>query len=489
MAPSNRSAENLRIVIIGAGMAGICASIKLTAAGYPNHVVYEKADKVGGTWRENTYPGLSCDVPAQIYTYSFEPNPEWNSTFATGSEIYDYFHQVAEKHGVYDKIYFGEEITHCEFEDGRWSIRTGTGREDCADIVIAATGVLHHPLVADIPDLETFEGASFHSARWDHDIDLDGKRVGVIGTGSTAIQLASALVDRVERFDLFQRTAQWVMPIEDIPFTDEQKSDYRAHPEKLTVLREELIAEFADFFSNAVIDADSPAIKQIEAACLENLENNVTDPELREELRPDYRAACKRLIFSTDFYDAIQRPNANLITAGIEKVEPQGVRTADGKLHELDVLVVATGFKVDAFIRPTTVLGRKGVNLDDVWAHHPVAYLAISVPEFPNFFMLDGPNGPVGNISLITVVESQMDYVLQLLDEIKEGRCKEISATQDAATRFEAERREAALSSIWSTGCNSWYLDQDGVPATWPWGPTRFRKEMSRPDLDAFDRA
>jgi cation diffusion facilitator CzcD-associated flavoprotein CzcO len=476
-----------RIVVIGAGMAGILTAIELRRHGFEDFVVYEKGDRLGGTWRENTYPGLACDVPAHLYTYSFEPNPDWSSTFAPGPEIQAYFERIAAKYDVVSSIRFGREIVDCEFRDGRWHLRASTGETDVADVIIAATGVLHHPNVPHLPGIESFAGASFHSARWDHSVPLDGRRVGVVGTGSTAIQITSALVERVAKFVLFQRTAQWVMPGPNPPFTEEEKALFRRDPAALDALRDEINAKF-QFFANAVIDAESEEMKAIEAACLANLEDGVKDPVLREKLRPSYRAACKRLIFSPDFYEKIQHPSASVVTAAIERIEPRGVRTADGELHELDVLVLATGFRPDQFIRPTRVIGRGGVDLDDVWKEHPLAYLSISVPGFPNFFMLNGPNGPVGNFSLIQIAEAQMAYVLQLLEQIRIGHCREISARADATIAFEKKRAEAAKQSIWATGCKSWYLDKNGVPASWPWSPARFFEEMNRPKLEFYDQ-
>ena len=486
MGKAERIAKNPRIVIIGAGMAGILSVIKLRNAGYDNFVVYEKSARVGGTWRENTYPGIACDVPAHLYTYSFERNPDWSSTFASGPEIQRYFEHCAEKYDVMRHIRFNEAVPTCIFRDGQWHLKTSTGREDVADIVIAATGVLHHPHTADIPGLLSFQGARFHSAQWDHQVPLDGRRVGVIGTGSTANQICSALVDRVGRFDMFQRTAQWVMPIENKRYTEEEKRSFREDPGVLQTMIDEA-QHYFEHFSNAVIDADSAEMAEIENACRDYLAT-VKDPVLREKLRPNYRAGCKRLIFSGDFYEKIQRPNAHLITTPIERVEPNGVRLADGELRELDVLVVATGFRVDSFIRPTTVLGRGGCNLDDAWAEKPVAYLSLSVPGFPNFFMLNGPNGPVGNFSLIQIAEHQLHYIIQLLDEIRAGRCSEISAQRDASDTWEAERVEVAKKSIWSTGCRSWYLDKNGVPASWPWSRAKFFEAMAKPALEAFER-
>ena len=481
------SRRPLRIVIIGAGMAGILSAIKLREAGYGDFVIYEKAAKLGGTWRENTYPGIACDVPAHLYTYSFEPNPDWSHVFAPGDEIQRYFERVADKYGVTPSIRCGVEVQRCEFVAGRWHLQLGNGTTDTADIVIAASGVLHHPNLPAIAGLDTYTGARFHSAQWDHTVALDGRRVGVIGTGSTAIQITSALADRAAKFTLFQRTAQWIAPIENPPYSVEERAAFARDPSLIEKLRRDIDKAAIEKISNAVIDAESPEMKKIEAMCLANLERHVRDPALREKLRPNYRAACKRLIFSSDFYTAIQHPNAELVTDAIACVEAGGVRTQDGRLHELDVLVLATGFRADRFIRPAVVRGRQGVTLDDVWADHPTAYLSLSVPGFPNFFLLNGPNGPVGNFSLIQIAELQLGYVLQLIARLRDGDCREISASSAATRAFDVARIEAAKKSIWATGCKSWYLDRNGVPASWPWTYTRFAEEMATPKLEAYE--
>jgi cation diffusion facilitator CzcD-associated flavoprotein CzcO len=480
--------RDVRIAVIGAGMSGILTAIKLREAGLTDFTIYEKADRPGGTWRENTYPGIACDVPSHLYSYSFALNPEWSHRFSPGDEIQAYFERVAREHGVTEAVRFGEEVTRCELRDGRWHLETSKGARDVVDFVIAATGVLHHPLIPDIEGLESFAGESFHSARWNHDVSLDGKRVGIVGTGSSAVQIVSAIVERVAHVSLFQRTAQWIMPQENPAYTDEERETFRSEPQEMAQLHGDLSRLFAEGFSNAVVDADSPQIKMIEQTCVANLEENVLDPELRERLRPDYRAACKRLVVSPDFYQAIQQPDAELVTEAIERIEPEGIRTRDGRLHELDVLVLATGFRVDRFLRPMDVVGRGGVRLEDVWADRPVAYLSISIPGFPNLFMLNGPNGPVGNFSLIEVAELQLAYILQLVDVVRSGGCREISADAAATRRFDEERVEAAKKTVWSTGCNSWYLDDRGIPATWPWTFDRFREEMEKPRLEAYEQ-
>jgi cation diffusion facilitator CzcD-associated flavoprotein CzcO len=364
---------------------------------------------------------------------------------------------------------------------------TTSGDQGRFDVVIAATGVLHHPRLPDIDGLDTFEGEIFHSARWDHDVELAGRRVGVIGTGSTAVQITGAVIDDVGRLSLFQRTPQWIMPLDNQPIGAEQRTAFREDPDRLRELREFLERSFAENFADAVVDSESAALAKIEATCRAHLDSQVSDPELRRRLTPDYRAACKRLVVSGDFYDAIQRPNAVLVTESIDRIEPGGIRTVDGTLHELDVIVLATGFHVDRFVRPVEVVGPEGHSLEEAWASGPTAYLSVAIPGFPNLFLLNGPNGPVGNFSLIQVAELQMGYILQLVELLRDGTTAAIAARADAAAAFELERVDAAQRTVWVTGCNSWYLDAHGVPAAWPWKFQRFRDVMTAPDLSAFE--
>jgi cation diffusion facilitator CzcD-associated flavoprotein CzcO len=476
-----------RIIIIGAGMAGIAAAVKFHQAGLDDFVIYEKAADVGGTWRENTYPGVACDVPSHLYSYSFAPNPGWSHVFSPGAEIQAYLRQVVADHHLGERMVLGCEVTRAEWLGDRWRIATRDGTEDQADIVIAATGVLHHPAWPDIAGVDDFEGAVFHSARWDHTVELGGARVGVVGTGSSAVQITGAIVDRVGALRLFQRTPQWILPADNPPIPEEDRVVYRADPAAIAALRQELANTFSEGFANAVIDAESPQAHLLQQMCEAHLDSSVSDPVLRRQLRPDYRAACKRLVVSANFYTAIQQPNARLVTSPIQGVEAAGVRTADGQLHELDVLVLATGFRVDRFLRPIQVTGRDGISLDSVWAKRPSAYLSVSIPDFPNLFLLNGPNGPVGNFSLIDVAEAQLDYIVQLIEPVRQGRAGGLCASAAAAERFETDRVEATAKTVWVTGCHSWYLDDRGVPAAWPWSMNRFREVMARPDFDDFD--
>jgi cation diffusion facilitator CzcD-associated flavoprotein CzcO len=482
--PTRRS---LRFVVIGAGMAGILSAIKLKEAGFEDVVIYEKADRLGGTWRENTYPGIACDVPAHFYSYSFALNPEWSRRYAPGAEIQAYFERVAHRYGVDTLIRYGKEIVTCERASGRWKLQAKDGSHDEADFVIAATGVLHHPAYPDIEGLDSFAGPRFHSARWDHGVPLAGKRVGVIGTGSSAVQIVSALIDQVKQLSLFQRTPQWITPIENTPFSEEEKARFREDPDAIMAIRSEVSTMYIDGFSNHLSDMNSPQLQMIHEFCKAHLESSVKDPELREKLRPDYRAGCKRLVLSGAFYDAIQRPNAKLVAETIERIEKGGVRTRDGKLHELDVLVLATGFRVDRFLRPITVMGRNQTSLETAWRDGPAAYLAISVPDFPNLFLLNGPSAPVGNFSLIEVVELQFAYILKLIEQVRAGRCQEISASRAAMARFETDRKQTAKNTIWASGCKSWYLDAEALPTAWPWTYDRFREEMREPRLADYE--
>ncbi|MDA8355940.1 MAG: NAD(P)/FAD-dependent oxidoreductase [Actinomycetota bacterium] len=483
----SRHGSSPRFVIVGAGMAGVLSAIQLHNAGLTDFTVYEKADRLGGTWRENTYPGVACDVPSHLYSYSFAPNPDWSRVFSPGPEIAAYFEDVARRYGVEKYIEYDTEVSRLTFRDGGWDVETASGKKDRADFVIAATGVLHHPAYPDIAGLDQFAGPVFHSARWDHGVPLTGCRMGVVGTGSSAVQIVTAAVETVGKLTMFQRTPQWVLGVPNPPIEEEQRRLFREDPSAMQALRDELAHTFEANFANAVVDADSAEVKLLEELCVANLESNVSDPELRAKLRPSYRAACKRLIVSPGFYQAIQHPNARLVTDPIDHVEARGIRTKDGVLHELDVLVLATGFRVDRFMRPIEVTGRDGIALDQLWADRPSAYLAISIPDFPNLFMLNGPNGPVGNFSLIDVAELQFSYIMQLVDQACTNGLHLVSASASAAERFEAERVEAAKRTVWVTGCRSWYLDDRGVPAAWPWSFDRFREEMARPRMEDFE--
>lgn len=481
----------LKSVVIGAGMAGILAAIRLKELGH-DVVVLEKGDRVGGTWRENRYAGLHCDVPAHAYTYSFAPNPEWSRYLSPGPEIQRYFEKVADDYGVTAITRFGEEVSEARWDDAarQWKIETRSGLKLAADILIAATGVLHHPRMPDIPGLDSFAGEAFHSARWPDGIALEGKRVGIIGNGSTGVQIVSALADVAAKVVHFQRSPQWIMPVANEYYSDDDRAAFRKDPELIDAIRYNPEYEAnVRRFSVAINDMDSEEIHQVEWVVRNHLETAIADPVLREKLRPTYRAACKRLIYSWDYYEKVQYPNVDVVTDGIERIEPVGVRDRAGRLHELDVLILATGFQADRFVRPINMVGRGGITLDDVWTKRPSAYLAVSVPDFPNMYLLNGPTGPVGNFSLIDIAEKQWGYISQLIARVADGEIASAAASHEAMQAYDERRIAAAKRTIFASGCTSWYLDAEGVPASWPWSYDAFTEAMVTPKLEDFDIA
>ncbi len=474
-----------RFAVIGAGMSGILAAIELRRRGFENFTVYEKAARLGGTWRENTYPGVACDVPSHVYSYSFELKPDWSERFSPGREILGYLETTAAKYGVDCHIRYEIEIERAEFQNGRWQLTGSDGLADEVDFVIAATGFLHHPARPDIAGLAGFDGACFHTAQWDHSVDLTGKRVGIVGTGSTATQIVPAIVDRVGALTLFQRTPQWIMPLPNAVYSDVEKRMYREKPELLKQSYVYWAERFNETFARAVI-GDRDELQRIEDICRANLENSVADSKLRAKLTPNYRAACKRIIMSDGFYQAIQRPNVHLAVEGIEAVEAGGVLTDDGRRHALDVLILATGFDGHAFTRPMQVVGAGGRTLDQQWAEGNEAYRSVAVPGFPNFFLLVGPNSPIGNFSIIMISELQLGYVMQLIDAAVKHNVA-VAPTFAATQRFNAALRTAMKSTVWASGCRSWYLDKNGNPAMWPWSFEQFEADMRRVDMNDFE--
>jgi cyclohexanone monooxygenase len=478
--------RKLRVAVIGAGVSGIAAAIKLRDLGVDDILVFEKAEDIGGTWRENTYPGLTCDVPSHLYRFSFAPNPDWSHRYSAGPEIQAYVRGVVARFALAPLIRLSTEVTAVTYGDGRWLIDTNHGSEGAFDVVITATGVLHHPVWPSIPGLETFRGPAFHTARWDHGFDLSGKRVGIIGTGSTAAQVLPAIVDRVAKVSLFQRTAQWIMPQPNPPISDSRRQGYRADPALLAAKYDELAKVFNGAFCAAVAGENAEAYDAMVQACQDNL-STVRDPDLRARLTPDYKVGCKRLIVSDLFYPAIQKPNAELVTTAISHVTTEGVVTSDGRLHGLDGLVLATGFNTHQLFRPMTVTGRRGDTLDEVWAGGNEAYKGVSIPDFPNFFMLGGPNSPIGNFSFIMTAERQMDFVLQLVKRLQDGQAREISAGHAPMKAYNRALKAKMDGSIWASGCRSWYIDRNGNVASFPWSYEKFEDDMRAPILEDFD--
>lgn len=486
---TNPGKSGLRFAVVGAGMAGILAAIKLKERG-EQFTVFEKAPRIGGTWRENRYPGLTCDVPAHAYTFSFSPYPDWSALYATGAEIQQYFEGVVDQYGVRPSIRFNAEVTGLDWDEATstWTLTVANGERAVFDVVIVASGVLHHPRLPEIEGLESFAGPAFHTARWDDSAPIAGARVGLIGSGSTGIQIVTAINKQVDRLVHFQRSPQWVMPVPYHTYSDEDRAAFRANPQLIDEIRfsDEYMGNVRRF-TRAIMDIDGPEMKQVEDICREHFETSLPDGELKEKLRPNYRAACKRLIYSWCYYQEVQHPAVFVETGRIARVEPQGVRMADGTLHELDTLVLATGFQADRFIRPAGVTGRNGLTLDQFWARRPTAHYAVTLPGFPNFFMLNGPTGPVGNFSLIDIAERQWDYIDQLVDVIRRGEARAVTPSVAAHADYEERRIAAARKTIFGSGCTSWYLDDEGVPASWPWSYDDFAEVMSKPRFEEYE--
>lgn len=480
--------ENLRsprVVIMGAGMTGLLLFIKLREAGITDITVFEKKDRVGGTWRDNTYPGVACDVPAHMYTYSFEPNPEWRKRFADGREIQAYFERVACKYGVIEHIQFNEEVVEAVYQTGCWRVATSQGRVVEADFLISATGILRVPKRPQIEGIDDFRGALFHSAEWNHQVGLDGKRIGIIGTGSSATQIVTTLGRQGHDLRVFQRTPQWILSYPNREYSEDERESCRRNR-----LRPIITGKIQSFLieqigSKAVI-GNPVQHAMVAMACKWNLRMNVKDAQLRARLRPDYKVGCKRLILSDGYYDVIQRPNVKLITEGIQCITQDGIRTADGELHTLDVIVLASGFDPFAYFRPTNIVGKQGVRIDDAWRDKVQAYRSLHLPDFPNFFLMLGPNSPIGNFSVIAISEVQTDYILQLIQYWRQRRFDAIAAKREAMVSFNRHIKSGMGKTVWVSGCNSWYLDQDGDPAMWPYSWKQWVAEMARPELDDF---
>lgn len=484
--------KNPSVVIIGAGMTGILLVIKLRELGITNITLLEKAETLGGTWRENTYPGIACDVPAHAYTYSFEPNPDWSHHFAPGPEIYQYFHKVFYKYGVNFSTHFNEAATSCVFNDDSqtWTVSTSQNKTYEADLLFSATGLLHQPNIPKITGLESFAGPSFHSARWDHSVSRKGKRIGIIGTGSSATQIISELVlgEGVE-VTVFQRTPQWIVAVKDEGFTEAEKQRFRRQPFRIKLIRN--LSLFIFGAGTNALTGDKLGNRILHRLMSWNagryLNSTVKDPVLRAKLTPNYKMGCKRVVINDRFYDAIQQPGTRLVTESIDQIEPQGVRTKDGQLHEVDILVLATGFDPKAYMRPMTFVGKNGLSIEDAWSKKLSAYQSMFLPGFPNYILMLGPNSPIGNQSVIEISEHQTAYALQLVRRWQAGELATIEAKPEALARWAAMIKSRMSHTVWTSGCQSWYLDADGDALAWPDTWKNWVKIMEQPILSDFD--
>jgi cation diffusion facilitator CzcD-associated flavoprotein CzcO len=479
---------HVRAAIIGAGLGGIGAGIRLRQSGVTDFVILERAGSVGGTWRDNTYPGCACDVPSHLYSFSFAPNPGWSHSFSRQPEIWRYLDGVTGAHGLRDHLRFGAEVTRADWEAGpaRWRLRT-TGGELTADVIICAAGPLSEPSLPDVPGLADFPGAVFHSARWDHDFDLDGKRVAVVGTGASAIQLVPEIQPRVRRLVLFQRTPAWIVPRRDRTITGAEKLLYRQVPaaQKLARLgiylsRESLVGAFTK---------RPGMLRTAQRMAMHNLARSVPDPALRAKLTPGYVMGCKRILLSSDFYPALGRPNVQVIASGLAKVDGNTLTAQDGTSCEVDAIILATGFHaVDAPIADR-LFGAGGRSLAQVWAGDMRALRGTTIAGFPNLCMVIGPNTGLGHNSMIHMIESQLNYIVDYLATLDRTGAAALDTKPGAQQRWcdDVERRMA--STVWTTGgCVSWYLNAAGRnPTLWPASTIRFRNATRRVDLAEYE--
>jgi cation diffusion facilitator CzcD-associated flavoprotein CzcO len=471
------------IVIAGAGFSGIGMGIALKKAGYHDFVVLEKNDDLGGTWRDNRYPGCACDVPSPLYSYSYELNPSWTRMFAPQREIWDYLRMCARKYGVDAHIRYGSPVERMDWDDGArcWHVETGpngTGRGAAyrARAVVSAGGALHIPSYPDIPGAARFGGASFHSARWDRSVDLTGKQVAVIGTGASAVQFIPEIAGQAGRLRVFQRTPPWVHPRPDVEIPPRVRGRLEAFPLADRLFRDTI---YWMLEARALGFAVHPRLMApLEAMARRHLESQVADPELRAKLTPDYTIGCKRILLSSSYYPALRRPNVDLVTDPITKITRNGLVTADGTAHPADVIIYATGFRVVDSVTGLNVTGRDGRKLGQ---EGPEAYLGITVAGFPNFFMLLGPNTALGHTSVVFMIESQVQHVLSCLRMLARDKAETIEVHEQALRRFNRELQRRLDRAVWSAGgCTSWYLDAEGINrALWPgfsfeyWARTR----------------
>lgn len=481
-----KAQRSLRLAIIGAGMGGVLMAIKLKEAGFHDFVILEKGDSVGGTWRENTYPGLHCDFPSHFYSYSFFQNPNWSHRFSPGPEIRAYLESAAHVFGVHDAIRFNCKVVDGTWENDAWTVTLESGETLVADILITATGYLHVPNFPDIAGLESFAGAKFHTAQWDHSVTLADKRIGIIGTGSTSTQLVAELAGKVAKLTVFQRTPQWVAQQDNPAYTEAEKAAFAADPSLLAQMYENEKMEMVTLADGAILGGNAEARAYLEANVRDNLAR-VKDPELRRKLTPDYAPGCKRIVISPRFYEAIQDPSCALVTDAIQQVEPAGVRTEDGAMHELDVLIIATGYDTQAYFRPLRLTGANGKQIEEIWATRPVAFRTMTVPHMPNFFMVEGPFSPIGNVCAFLTAELQVGHIIKLI-RIAAEQGVAIAPREDATAALLEKYRDKARTTIWATGgCVSWYQDSEGVPTLYPFPNQTFEAEMNAdPDLAEY---
>jgi len=474
--------------IIGAGFGGVGAACRLKREGFGDLAILEQGDAAGGCWRENTYPGVACDVPSALYSYSFAPKTDWSREFAGGAEIQRYVADVARREGLTPSIRYGTKVTGATWNASlqRWDVETNQGPLS-ARVLVSAAGPLHEPLIPDLPGLSSFPGAVFHSARWDHTVDLKGKRVVVVGSGASAIQFVPEIAKESGQLTVFQRTAPWLLPRLDAVYPGWVKAAHRFPPVRLA----HRAAIFGIAEGLGVAQRNPRYIGFVRRLAEGHLRRQVADPAMRERFTPDYDPGCKRILFANSWYPALQRPNVEVASTGVAEIRGNTVIGQDGTEHEADVLVLATGFHVTDPPIATAVRGEDGRTLAESWNGSMRAYYGTTVSGFPNLFLLIGPSSGLGHSSLVFVIEQQVRYAAKALAHMRAAGLGSIDVTPEAQAAFVAKVDERLGKAVWSTGgCGSYYLDSHGRNATiWPWSLPRMRTMLGRFDVEHYRTA
>lgn len=474
----------LRIAIVGAGPGGLCMAIRLKGAGHEGFEILEKSGGVGGTWSHNRYPGCACDIPSHLYSFSFELKPDWTRPYASQPEILAYLEHCAEKYGILPHCRFGDAVQRARWDESaaRWTLEMASGRIVEADVVVSAVGMFNELFVPDIPGLDSFAGTRFHSARWNHDHDLAGETVGVLGSAASAVQFVPEIAQQAGRVHLFQRTANWVVPKQDEPFPESMLESFRRDPELARALRQKI---FESFSGPGIFERVRPDMEQ---ACRASMEV-VRDPAVRARLVPDHPWGCKRPLLSNEYYPAFNRPNLELVTEPIERVTASGVVTRDGRERRLDTLILATGFQTTKFLSAIDVRGRGGVSIAEAWSDGAQAYKGVTTAGFPNLFMLYGPN--TNSDSIITMIEYQADHVLRQIERIAREDLAWIDVKPAAMAAYnETLQRDIAKIGLWQAGCTDYYRAPSGrVVTQWPHSMRALEDALSSLDEDAYESA
>lgn len=482
--------QHVRVAVIGSGFGGLGAAVRLRREGITDFVVLERAGSVGGTWRDNSYPGCACDVPSHLYSFSFAPNPEWPRTFSGQEHIRAYLEHVTDTFGLRSHIRLNHEVRLMRWdrEELYWRIETANGAVFTADVVISATGPLSDPKTPDIPGLDTFPGKVFHSARWDHDYDLTGKRVAMVGTGASAIQIVPSIQPKVGRLTLFQRTPPWVMPRMDRRISGAERWLHRTLPVTGTA-RRGLLWGIRELQVSA-FTKHPDELGLVEKIAKSNMARAIKDPALRAKLTPSYRIGCKRILLSSTYYPALARPNVDVVASGLAEVRGSTVVASDGTEAEVDAIVFGTGFHVTDMPIAERVVGADGVTLAEAWRDGMRALRGATADGFPNWMTIIGPNTGLGNSSMILMIESQLNYMADYLRQLNVlGGRAALDARRSAVDVWNRRVQQRMKRTVWNTGgCNSWYLDANGRNTTvWPGTTTEFRKATRAVDLGEYE--